>query len=548
MQFIHNLSLRWKLLVPIATLALLLVAIGVNAIVDAGNLGHQAAVLAERHLPSVNFLVQADRDLYQALTAERSMILVDVKSESFAKLRQDHDENIQQARERIAKFAALNPSPEVTAKILEYDVLRERWEKLTNEVEAQRASDTREGRSTAIDLSFGVGSKAFDEMRSVIDQLTDVTLAEAAKARDAAQEQTASVQRQNIAAMIFGLVLCALMAAMVPIAVLRPMDRLLAHIEDIADGDGDLTLRLQVSSRDELGHLAATVNRFIEKLQGIVRGIAASTGELGGGAEHLSMVASESQVTVERQLHQIEQVATAMNEMAATVQEVARNATVAADGAREADSAAGTGVAVVSQAVQAISDLASEVENAGEVIQQLEGESAKIGDVLDVIKGIAEQTNLLALNAAIEAARAGEQGRGFSVVADEVRTLASRTQQSTREIQAMIESLQERARRAVEVMVEGRGKAKVSVEHADAAGDALARITRAVATIRDMNAQTATAAEEQSTVAEDINRNTVSIRDLADKSADAGRQTSSAAKQMSSLATDLQRRVGHFKV
>ena len=234
--------------------------------------------------------------------------------------------------------------------------------------------------------------------------------------------------------------------------------------------------------------------------------------------------------------------------MTTSIHEVAANAASAAHGAGEADSEARHGQQVVSEAIQVINELAAEVQSSTDVIQELEAESANIGAVLDVIRGIADQTNLLALNAAIEAARAGEQGRGFAVVADEVRTLASRTQQSTGEIQAIIQSLQARAAAAAEAMAAGRNKAEASVVKAGAAGESLAKITTAVASINDMNTQIASAAEEQSAVSDEINRNTVSIHDLAETSAAAGQQTASQAAQLESLANDVQAHMAQFRV
>ena len=262
----------------------------------------------------------------------------------------------------------------------------------------------------------------------------------------------------------------------------------------------------------------------------------------------MSLVMEETKRDTLQQQSETSQVVTAMNEMTATVQEVARHATEAASAANKADHASVEGKKVVLSTMNAIEALSSEVHSAANVISQLEKDSENIGTVLDVIKGIAEQTNLLALNAAIEAARAGEQGRGFAVVADEVRTLASRTQQSTQEIQAMIENLQVGAQTAVKVMDESRAKAESSVSQAAKAGGSLEDITHSVSLINDMNTQIATAAEEQSAVAEEINRNIVNISEIVDRTADGANQTSIASEELASLAAQLQQLVNQFKV
>ncbi|NHZ69797.1 MAG: methyl-accepting chemotaxis protein, partial [Thermotogales bacterium] len=259
-------------------------------------------------------------------------------------------------------------------------------------------------------------------------------------------------------------------------------------------------------------------------------------------------VTSTTREGVQRQKSEIDQVATAMTEMAATVQEVARNAATAAGAARDANEEAGSGKRVVKETIQAINSLAGEVQSASDVINQLAADSEAIGGVLDVIRGIAEQTNLLALNAAIEAARAGEQGRGFAVVADEVRTLAQRTQTSTQEIQSMIEKVQSGARNAVNVMESGREQAAGSVSKAGEAGTSLETINSAVSAINDMNMQIASAAEEQSAVAEEINRNIVNIGIVADETADGSNKIANANEDLVRLGGQLQSIVSMFKV
>jgi methyl-accepting chemotaxis protein len=278
---------------------------------------------------------------------------------------------------------------------------------------------------------------------------------------------------------------------------------------------------------------------------GQVRG---ASDRVTAAADQMASATTGSKQGAAQQQVEITQVATAMNQMSATVQEVARNAASAADAAQQASTQANQGKGIVTEGVSAIQSLAAEVERAAEVIHKLELDSASIGKVVDVIKGIAEQTNLLALNAAIEAARAGEQGRGFAVVADEVRTLATRTQESTQEIQQMIERLQACATDAVKVMDSGRKQAHISVEKSVAAGNALGAITSSVTAISDMNTQIASAAEEQGAVAEEINRNIVNISQVADQTVAGAQQTAASSEVLSKLAVQLQDLVAKFRV
>ena len=311
---------------------------------------------------------------------------------------------------------------------------------------------------------------------------------------------------------------------------------------------GDLTYKINVEGKDEFAWMCWEYSQGRKGFSNLVKEILGSAGQLAAAAEELSAITEQANNGVMRQQGEIDQVATAMNEMSATVSEVSNNAANAANAAQEADDSAKDGWSVVNTTVETINNLASEVERTSEVIENLKGDSISIGTVLDVIRDIAEQTNLLALNAAIEAARAGEQGRGFAVVADEVRTLASRTQQSTREINDMIERLQNGANQAVSVMEMGRAKAEESVEQAAKAGEALQSITSVVDNIKSMNMQIASAAEEQSSTAEEINRNIVNISEVAQETADGSSQTATASDQLAKLASGLQTQVAKFNV
>ncbi|NOZ11423.1 MAG: methyl-accepting chemotaxis protein [Gammaproteobacteria bacterium] len=346
------------------------------------------------------------------------------------------------------------------------------------------------------------------------------------------------------------LVLVAIIATIVVVyrrVVTHKLDQVRNTLEQLAKGEGDLTVRIDEVGNDEITDVAHWINEFLGQHRNFINQIADSTAQLAASAEELAAITVETSTGLSSQETQTDMVATAVNEMAATVQEVATNAANAESAAKEADREAQGGRAVVSQSAESIRLLAQEVENASDVIKHLHSDSEDIGGVLDVIKGIAEQTNLLALNAAIEAARAGEKGRGFAVVADEVRTLASRTQQSTNEIQEMIERLQQGTQNAVEVMERGRAAAEASVEQSAEAGNSLDAITRTVSRISEINVQIASAAEEQSTVAEEINRNVISINDIAQQTSNGGQNITQASEELTKLAHTLQKAIGRYK-
>ncbi|WP_087499688.1 methyl-accepting chemotaxis protein [Pseudomonas sp. SID14000] len=328
--------------------------------------------------------------------------------------------------------------------------------------------------------------------------------------------------------------------------IIIPLRQTLRAAERVASGD--LTQELPVQRRDELGQLQASMQRMTQGLRELIGGIGDGVTQIASAAEELSAVTEQTSAGVNNQKVETDQVATAMNQMTATVHEVARNAEQASEAALMADQQAREGDRVVGEAVAQIERLADEVVNSSEAMNQLKAESDKIGSVLDVIKSVAQQTNLLALNAAIEAARAGEAGRGFAVVADEVRSLAQRTQQSTEEIEELIAGLQSGTQRVASVMDSSRQLTDSSVELTRRAGSSLETITRTVSSIQAMNQQIATAAEEQTAVAEEINRSVMNVRDISDQTSAASEETASSSVELARLGTHLQGLVGRFRL
>lgn len=311
---------------------------------------------------------------------------------------------------------------------------------------------------------------------------------------------------------------------------------------------GDLTKGVAIAGKSDFSWMAFELNSARKNVANLVHTLVGGVTQLEAATKNMSAISKQTVDGVLRQQSETSQVATAMNEMAVSVQEVARTAANTADAARNADTEAQAGKQVVTEAMTAINSLAGEVEKAANTLSDLETDIGNIGAIVDVIRGITEQTNLLALNAAIEAARAGEHGRGFAVVADEVRTLAARTQSSTHEIEEMVGRLQSGATAAVKVMNEGRESAKMSVEKSASASQALDTITGMITTMDEMSAAISSAANEQSQVAEDINRGIVNISEIAEHTADGAKESSAAVETMAALSAQLQDAAAKFKV
>ncbi|SQF94356.1 methyl-accepting chemotaxis protein [Paucimonas lemoignei] len=346
----------------------------------------------------------------------------------------------------------------------------------------------------------------------------------------------------TVLALLFGVIA----AWVITRQIVAPLQQTLSIVERVASGD--LSHDLSVDRRDEMGQLQASIQRMTVNLRQLISGIRDGVTQIASAAEELSAVTEQTSAGVNSQKVETDQVATAMHEMTATVQEVARNAEEASEAAVAADQQAREGDRVVNEAIVQIERLAKEVGNSTEAMNELKRESDKIGSVLDVIKSVAQQTNLLALNAAIEAARAGEAGRGFAVVADEVRSLAQRTQKSTEEIEQLIAGLQSGTQQVATIMDNSRELTVSSVELTRRAGGSLENITKTVSAIQAMNQQIAAAAEEQSATAEEINRSILNVRDVSEQTSAASEETAASSVELARLGNHLQIMVSKFKV
>lgn len=385
-----------------------------------------------------------------------------------------------------------------------------------------------------------------EQVNAVLTRLLDINNNDANATNQRAKDQYDMAFDLVVGLLVVATALTLLFAWLLTRSITLPIAQALEAAEEVAEGN--LTRPITVDGNDEAGRLLAAMAKMQHKLRDTLQRIAGSATQLASAAEELNAVTDESARGLTQQNNEIEQAATAVNEMTSAVEEVARNAVSTSEASRNATTSAGDGRDLVQETVSAIERMSTDVQATASLIGDLANESRDIGKVLDVIRGLADQTNLLALNAAIEAARAGEAGRGFAVVADEVRALAHRTQQSTSEIERMIGSIQTGTEHAVDSMRNSTERAESTLNIARGAGLSLDTINTAIVEINERNLVIASAAEEQAQVAREVDRNLVNIRDLSVQSATGASQTSAASGELSRLAVDLNGMVGRFRL
>ena len=435
-------------------------------------------------------------------------------------------------------------------------------ERTQSSLQLQKSYRQYQGPSIALARGMLDGTIDFTQLASQAEKVNksyDNFSAELSKYREQSyssfEQAIKTINKQNKQTGIFGIgialiVIFILIFSAWSIAniITKTINRIVHSLADMSTGQGDLTIRLQTRAEDEVGDLVKNFNGFITHLQLLVKVMANLSQGVSNGADKVKNIAGKTQEGIHHQQDEINLVATAVNEMAATAQEVSRNAEEAANATKQAQEGTHQSQKIMAENITSISALVADVEHAREVIQNLAKESALIGNASQVIQGIAEQTNLLALNAAIEAARAGEQGRGFAVVADEVRSLAGRTEESTTEIQSIIERLQTGTEQAVNAMESSREKAVKVVDQSQETESSLIHIMTNVDTINNMNSQVANAAVEQSSVSEEVSANIVKINELSEDTVDEAANTSQASSDLAEQAQNLRNIVNEFKV
>nr|WP_227753178.1 methyl-accepting chemotaxis protein [Pseudomonas saudiphocaensis] len=522
--------------------ALLVFLLGGFALLQISSMQKEAREVNVRWLPSIVSLGEVNQEFLR-LRAATLRLLVTEQGEEFRRgvtAVEDLKSSLASARQRLDGLITSQEGRSILARFEQSFANYERHQ-------VQIVDLAGKGRmEEAIALTNGELNQHARDASAALRELLQYNGGNADQASLRSEAAASSAFNGVIFAMLLAALATVILAMLLTRSIVRPLNEAVTIAEVVASGN--LTHRIDVVGRDEPARLLTALKTMQDSLRNTIQSISDSSNQLASAAEELNAVTEDSTRGLHQQNHEIEQAATAVNEMTAAVDEVARNAVATSEASRESDATAQQGRQQVIRTVDSINLLAGDVTTTATQVEQLAGQVRDISQVLEVIRSVAEQTNLLALNAAIEAARAGDAGRGFAVVADEVRALAHRTQQSTQEIEQMIADVHQNTDKAVQAMQVSNERARTTLEVARAAGDALDEITAAISQISERNLVIASASEEQAQVAREVDRNLVNIRDLSLQSSAGANQTSAASQELSRLAIDLNNLVARFRI
>ena len=506
MHYIKNLKISIKLIASFITVSLIMVFIGYYGIANMKAINNNLKKIFKKNMPSVEYLLNIDRDIHRALVAERSMIFANVISDLYRELVSTHKAALQYTQYNLNEFAKIAISKEEKTLLNDFQTAMKEWMELTNSSVNARSSDTRQGRSEAIDLTFGKGKQKFDIMRGILGQLIDINIKMAERAELASTKTYSSSFKMLSIVIVLGALLGLCLGYLISRLITKPLSQILTMLKDIAQGEGDLTKRLEITSKDETGEVAKWFNVFVAKLRVSVAKAKSVSDNVSSGSEEMSSTSEEMSQGATEQAAAAEEASSSMEEMMANIKQNADNSVQTEKIAIKSAEDAKEGGKAVEEAVSAMKDIAEKIS---------------------IIEEIDRQTNLLALNAAIEAARAGEHGKGFAVVAAEVRKLAERSQKAAGEITQLSSS---------------------SVEVAEKAGGMLKQLVPDIQKTADLVKEISASCNEQNTGAEQINKAIQQLDQVIQQNASASEEMASTAEELSSQAEQLQGTMEFFKI
>ncbi|MFJ7284225.1 methyl-accepting chemotaxis protein [Pseudomonas sp. NPDC099000] len=539
---LRNMNIAPRAFLGFALIGGLMLVLGVFALNQMSKIRGAGEDIASMSVPSIKSLDEFTQ-LTLRLRVLSYRLLVNREPDVQQKTFELFELRNQQIRDAQKVYEPLIDGPQERAAYDQYVQLLGQYRQLEDRMKTLSRNNQVDELRTMLNSELLSNSEA---VNSALGKLLEINTQQIEATDTRAGEQYSTSLNLVITLLVIASGLTLLFAWLLTNSITKPIANALSAAEEIAEGN--LTRPIHVDGEDEAGRLLLAMSKMQDKLRDTLQRISGSATQLASAAEELNSVTDESARGLTQQNNEIEQAATAVNEMTSAVEEVARNAVSTSEASKNATTSAGDGRDLVQETVSAIERMSADVQSTATLIGDLANESRDIGKVLDVIRGLADQTNLLALNAAIEAARAGEAGRGFAVVADEVRALAHRTQQSTSEIERMIGSIQSGTEHAVDSMRNSTERAESTLNIARGAGLSLDTINSAIVEINERNLVIASAAEEQAQVAREVDRNLVNIRDLSVQSATGANQTSAASNELSRLALDLNNMVGRFSL
>jgi methyl-accepting chemotaxis protein len=539
---LRNMNIAPRALLGFSLISVLMIVLGVFSLSQMSHIRAAGEKIENNTVPSITSLDEMTQ-LTLRLRVLSYRLLLNREADTQQKTVQLFDQRNEQINQAQARYEKLISNAEEQAAYNDYKRLLGEYRQLEARMKGLSASGQVDALRDMLNSDMLSNS---EQVNAVLEKLVKINNEQTIAINREAEDEYRSAFAWVVGLLIVATLLTFLFAWLLTRSIVKPIDQALAAAEEIAEGN--LTRPIQTEGRDEAARLLLAMQKMQGKLRDTLQRISGSATQLASAAEELNSVTDEGARGLTQQNNEIEQAATAVNEMTSAVEEVARNAVSTSEASKEATTSASDGRDLVMETVSAIERMSGDVQSTADLIGNLAAESRDIGKVLDVIRGLADQTNLLALNAAIEAARAGEAGRGFAVVADEVRALAHRTQQSTSEIERMIGSIQGGTEQAVDSMRNSTERAESTLNIAKGAGMALETINGAIVQINERNLVIASAAEEQAQVAREVDRNLVNIRDLSVQTAAGSAQTTAASGELARLAVELNSMVARFKV
>ncbi|KAB7681614.1 methyl-accepting chemotaxis protein [Plesiomonas shigelloides] len=547
-----NLSIRNRLFLSFSVLCVLIFIVGVYSLLKIRHLNKSIDELANISIPVMDYASDINKS---AASSRRYILALFGRRDDFIRV-EEYKKELDKSNSEM--YALLKKKNEIISSSDELAIMRDienLWDEFCS-VNVKVIEDIKNENSELAMVNLNKGSVIYNKLHGKTKELTDISVNKAIHASSVAESIYSSAKYSIILSLIVSSALVCMFALLITRSITKPLTMMLEQAKSIANGDltrSQLCEYIEMVERgkatsDELSDLGKELRRMKEGLHNLIRNIAESASQVTYAVEQVNMIAEQAAEGLAQQQSEVSQLAAAMNEMQATVQDVSVNTAHAASSAQDASNQSICGNDIVCETVSSIRSVSKQIEQASIIVQQLEQDSSSISVVLDVIRNIADQTNLLALNAAIEAARAGEQGRGFAVVADEVRTLAQKTQDSTTQINHIIEALQQRASEACHAMEVSCKEATHCVDHAQCAGDKIKEINIEISKISDMSAQIATATEEQSAVAAELNKNIINISEASNAVSNGATETTKACGSLLELSEQLNAMVRKFKM